>query len=90
LDEFVQSFRSETENPSLPRLLSKAMLVFMVKGLLTNISLPYAQLPVNLVKGGDIFPLLWKTLGRLERLGYVVLGVMCDSCSPNRRLFALH
>jgi len=31
LDEFVQSFRSETENPSLPRPLAKAMLVFMVK-----------------------------------------------------------
>ena len=88
LDEFVQSFKSD--NQSLPRPLAKAMLVFMVKGLFNNISLPYAQFPVNSVKGGDIFPLLWKALGRLERLGYVVLGITCDGCSSNRRLFALH
>ena len=88
LEEFLQSFKDHSE--SLPRPLAKAMLVFMVKGLFNNVSLPYAQFPVLSVKGGDIFPLLWKAIGRLERIGYVVLGITCDGCSPNRRLFTLH
>lgn len=88
LDEFLQSFKDHSD--SLPRPLAKAMLVFMVKGLFNNVSLPYAQFPVCSVKGGDIFPLLWKAIGRLERIGYVVLGITCDGCSSNRRLFTLH
>lgn len=88
LDEFLQSFKDHSE--SLPRPLAKAMLVFMVKGLFNNVSLPYAQFPVCSVKGGDIFPLLWKAIGRLERIGYTVLGITGDGCSPNRRLFKLH
>ena len=88
LDEFVQSFKDHSE--SLPRPLAKPMLVFMVKGLFNNISLPYAQFPVCSTKGGDMFPLLWKTIGRLERIGYIILGITCDGCSSNRRLFRLH
>ena len=88
LDEFVQSFNDHSE--SLPRPLAKAMLVFMVKGLSNNISLPYTQFPVCSTKGGDMFPLLWKTIGRLERIGYIILGITCDGCSSNRRLFRLH
>ena len=88
LDEFLQSFKDHSE--SLSRPLAKAILVFMVKGLFNNVSLPYAQFPVLSVKGGDIFPLLWKAIGRLERIEYVVLGKTCAGCSSNRRLFTLH
>ena len=88
LDEFLQSFKDHSE--SLPRSLAKSMLVFMVKGLFNNVSLPYAQFPVCSIKGGDMFPLLWKAIGRLERIEYTICGITCDGCSPNRRLFTLH
>ena len=42
LDEFMQSFKDHSE--SLSRPLAKAMLVFMVKGLFNNVSLPYAHI----------------------------------------------
>lgn len=88
IDEFQHAMVNGGEG--LQRPLAKAMLVFMFKGLFNNVSLPYAQFPVCSVKGGDIFPLFWQTVGRLERLGCIVLGATCDGCSSNRRLFALH
>ena len=37
-----------------------------------------------------MFPLLWKTIIRLEQIGYIILGITCDGFSSNRRLFRLH
>ena len=42
----------------LSRPVAKTVLTFMVKGLFTDISFPYAYFPVTDVKGQDIFPLL--------------------------------
>ena len=87
IDEFQHAVTDGGE--SLHQPIAKAMLVFMFKGLFNNVSLPYAQFPVCSVKGGDIFPLFWQTVGRLQRIGYVILGATCDGCSSNR-LFSLH
>ena len=74
----------------LSRPVAKTVLTFMVKGLFTDISFPYAYFPVTDVKGQDIFPLLWDTVERLTRLGIIVLGVTCDGAKPNRRMIQLH
>ena len=66
------------------------MLVFMFKGLFTNISLPYAQFAAHSLKGHEMFPLLWKVISRLTRFGCCILGITCDGSSPNRKLFQLH
>jgi len=66
------------------------MLVFMFRGLFTNIALAFAQFPVTSVKGHDIFPLLWEAIGRLNGIGCVILGITCDGAAPNRKLFHMH
>ena len=56
LIDFEQSLSSD--GTGLQRPLAKTMLVFMFKGLFTNIAMPYAQLPACSLKGLDMFPLL--------------------------------
>ena len=66
------------------------MFVMMVRGIFCNINFPYAQFPVASAKAEDVFPLLWKTIGRLELIGLHVLGVTGDGASVNRKLFRMH
>ena len=66
------------------------MLVFMFKGLCTNVAMPYAQFPAFSLKGSDMPSLLWEAIGCLTGIGCCVLGVTCNASSPNRRLFQLH
>ena len=75
---------------SLQRPLAKTMVVFMFKGLFTNIALPYAQFAASSITGADMFPFFWKVIERLTRVGCQVLAVTSDGGSPNRRLFQLH
>ena len=88
LDDFKKSLSGNCTG--LQRPLAKTMLVFMFKGLFTNVAMPYAQFPAFSLKGSDMFPLLWEAIGRLMRLGCCVLGITCDGGSPNRWLFQLH
>ena len=63
-----------SDGTGLQRPLAKTMLVFMFKGLFTNVAMPYAQFPAFSLKGSDMFPLLWEAIGRLTRIGCCVLG----------------
>ena len=88
LDDYEKSLSGD--GTGLQRPLAKTMLVFMFKGLFTNVAMPYAQFPACSLKGYYMFPLLWEVIGRLTQIGCCVLGVTCDASSPNRRLFQLH
>ena len=88
LDDYEKSLSGD--GTGLQRPLAKTMLVFMFKGLFTNVAMPYAQFPACSLKGHYMFPLLWEAIGRLTRIRCCVLGVTCDASSPNRRLFQLH
>ena len=88
LDEFEAQLKGGSSE--LNRPLAKTMLVFMFKGLFTNISLPYAQFAAHSLKSYEMFPLLWKVISRLTRIGCCILGITCDRSSPNRKLFQLH
>lgn len=66
------------------------MLVFMVRGLSSGLQFPYAQFPCNALRGDQVFHVLWKAVGRLERYGFKVIGVTCDGLAANRRFIRLH
>ena len=51
LDEFETHLKGSSAE--LNRPLAKTMLVFMFKGLFTNISLPYAQFAAHSLKGHE-------------------------------------
>jgi len=46
------------DKASLQRPLAKTMMVFLFKGLFTNIAMPYAHFAASSLTGADIFPLL--------------------------------
>ena len=87
LDDYKQSM--STDEPS-SRSIAKTMFVMMVRGVFCNINFPYAQFPIASAKAEDIFPLLWRAIGRLELNGLHVLGVTGDGASVNHKLFRMH
>ena len=87
IDDYERSLSNDVPHT---RPIAKTMFVMMVRGIFCNINFPYAQFPVASAKAEDIFPLLWKTIGRLELNGLHVLGVTGDGASVNRKLFRMH
>ena len=65
------------------------MLMFMVRGLFTNLKFPYVQFPANSTKGANIFPLVCQAMKHLSRLGLHVITVTCNGASDNRRIFSI-
>ena len=41
-------------------------------------------------EGHQLYDPLWESVSRLERLGFKVMGLVCDGLTANRRLFKLH
>ena len=66
------------------------MMVFMVKGLLHKFDYPYVQFACGKMLGDLIFDPIWEAIARLERIGFFVIALCCNSASSNRRLWKLH
>ena len=86
LSDYEQQLSTSEETP---RLLGKCMLMFMVRGLFTNLKFPYVQFPANSTKGANIFPLVRQAIKHLSRLGLHVITVTCDGASDNQRMFSM-
>lgn len=82
-DAFIRYSNSETNE--LP--LAKSVLFIMIRGLASNLIFPYAQFPVESLKGSQLFPLFWEAVHRLECIGFHVLSCTCDGATSNRRLY---
>ena len=67
--------------------LAKIMMVFMVRGIFSDIKFPYAQFPIASGTGYDLFPLIWQAIDHLECNGIHVMGITADGASINRKLF---
>lgn len=52
--------------------LANSMMVFMVQGLLSSLSFPYAQFPCHKVTGQLLFDPFWEAIFRLERMEFKV------------------
>ena len=77
-------------NQQKARTLAKTIVVFMVRGALTDIVFPYAVFPVTSLKGCNIYPLFWNVVERLTRHKFHILAVTCDGASCNRKFFIIH
>lgn len=64
--------RSVSQDTSPTESLAKSMMVFMVQGLLSSLSFPYAQWPCRKVTGQLLFNPFWDAIYRLERMGFKV------------------
>ena len=65
------------------------MLVFMVRGIFSDLKFPYGQFPCSSLSGDVLFPIVWECVKRLEGLGFKVIAITCDGASSNRKFFKL-
>ena len=87
-NDFIRYSNSNTDcDSSLP--LAKSVLFIMVRGLMSNLTFPYAQFPVDSIKGSQLYPLFWEAVHRLECMNFKVLTCTCDGATSNRRLYHL-
>ena len=90
LQEVKDLEEAVTSDKSSGRPIAKTMMVFMVRGIFTDIKFPYAQFPLSPGTGYDLFLLIWQAIDRLECNGIHVIGITADGASINRKLFRLH
>lgn len=57
------------------------MLVFMIRGLFTNLEFVFAQFPANGLIGDTIFPIVWEAIRNIEECGLRVMFVTADGAS---------
>ena len=86
----MENLINNESNKRPNRPLAKTLLVFMIRGAVTNFVFPYALYPAKSPKGCDLFPILWDVIERLTRNSFRVLAVTSDGASCNRNLFQMH
>ena len=86
LQAFAQSLSGEKRSAPV----ATTMLVFMVRGLFSQLKYPYAQFHCHTLSSDEIFDPFWTAVAHLEELGFKVMGLCCNGLSANRRLFSLH
>ena len=91
INTHLADFQAHLENCTVPtKTMAKSVLVLMVRGLSSGLQFPYAQFPCASLRGDQMFHIIWKAVGRLQRYGFHVMGLTCDGLSANRQLFRLH
>ena len=70
-------------------LLATHMLVFMVRGVVNNLSYPYAHFPTKEVTAELLFGIVWEEVRQIEILGLRVLTITCDGAAVNRKFFRM-
>ena len=71
-------------------IVADHMLVFMVRGLLTDLEFPYAQFATRASSATELFPIVWEVVRNLESCSLKVLAITCDGASQNRKFFKMH
>lgn len=74
---------------SKPKLATH-IVVFMVRGLFSNLKFSYAQFPCTSLNAHTIYALAWECVSHLEIMGFKVLAFTADGASCNRKFFKMH
>ena len=71
--------------------LATHALLFIVRGLATDLCFNFAYFATKGATSYQLFPLFWEAVGILElTVGLAVIGTCCDGASLNRRFIRLH
>ena len=71
--------------------LASHALVFLIRGLATNLKFSYAYFATDGITATQLIPLFWEAVATLELLCNLwVIATTADGASPNRRFFRLH
>ena len=71
--------------------LASHVMVFMIRGLINPFKFSFANFATANATAIQIYPLVWKALGILEKKCHLkVLAICCDGMSSNRSFFEMH
>ena len=73
INDHLLAFERSIADNAPAESLATTMMVFMVQGLLSSLSFPYAQFPCYKITGQRLFDPFWKAIYRLERMGFKVI-----------------
>lgn len=86
----LRAFERSCDNDTSPQELASHILVFMVRGLFSSLSFPYAQFPCATASADVLHPIAWRCIEHLEMIGLKVLALVCDGASANRKFYRMH
>lgn len=86
----LKAFERSCDKVTVPQELASHMSVFMVRGLFSSLSFPYAQFPCATASADVLHPIVWHCIEHLEMIGLKVLALVCDGASPNRKFYKMH
>ena len=72
------------------RDVASHMLLFMVRGIFSNLEFPYAQFPTGGASADVLYPMVWEAVSNLESSGFKVVAFSCDGASANRKFYKMH
>lgn len=88
LDKIEQLYREGSV--SAHRKVATHILLFYVRGLLSDFEYPYAHFSTTGVTADYLYPIVWEAVQHLEYCGFNVVAFCCDGASPNRKFYNMH
>ena len=96
IEKFIKAMESQaaTEKQSLEpgsdRNIAKYVIVFMVRGIFSNLQYAFGHFASEGFDSDQIFPCALEAIRILESIGLCVRAITADGASPNRKSFNLH
>ena len=84
LNEFERKFQNFSTK------LVTYVICFKARGLMKQFSYHAGYLNSRGFTSDQLFPVTWKAIRTLEKIGLEVVAVVCDEATPNRRFFRKH
>ncbi|KAK3909864.1 Transposable element P transposase [Frankliniella fusca] len=70
--------------------LARKMLVYMIKGIATNLKKVVGSFTTGNLSKGQLFERTWEVISACEKTGVKILAVVCDGAAENGAFFDMH
>ena len=87
--KFQDSVESQNSGNNIEREFASYVLVYMVRGIFSNLCYPFAYFASTGFTTAQLYPCTIEATKVLISLGFSVRAHVCDRASPNRKFFKL-
>ena len=87
--KFQDSVKSQNSGNNIEREFASYVLVYMVRGIFSNLCYPFAYFASTGFTAAQLYPCTIEATKVLVSLGFSVRAYVCDGASPNRIFFKL-
>ena len=87
--KFQDTVESKNSGNNIEREFASYVLVYMVRGIFSNLCYPFAYFASTGFNAAQLYPCTIEATKVLTSLGFSVRAYVCDGASPNRKFFKL-